>query len=64
MKFADSQTRRGDGDDREQVRFQGRPMDGAMLLEVIETMPTDFDASGNILPTNKFLTHPEHDADL
>jgi hypothetical protein len=38
---------------------RGRPMDGAMLLEVIETMPVDFDVTGNILPTNKFLTHPD-----
>jgi hypothetical protein len=41
------------------IDLQGRPMGGAILLEIIETMPVDFDATGNILPTNKFLTHPD-----
>jgi hypothetical protein len=37
---------------------QGRPMDGRILLELIETMPADFDSNGDILSTNRFLTHP------
>ena len=36
----------------------GKVMDGALLLDVIETLPADFDMDGNILPTSKFLTHP------
>lgn len=37
----------------------GRPMDGAMLLQMTETLPMDFDLSGNILPSSTFLTHPD-----
>lgn len=36
----------------------GRPLDGPMLLEMMSTMPLDFDTNGNILPTTTFLTHP------
>ena len=36
----------------------GRPMDGALLLDSIASMPADFDSQGNILPTSKWLTHP------
>ncbi len=37
----------------------GKPMDGAMLLDITETMPVDFDPQGNILPTSTFITHPD-----
>lgn len=37
----------------------GRPLDGAMLLEVTDAMPVDFDSEGNVLPTTKLLTHPD-----
>jgi hypothetical protein len=40
------------------IDAMGRPLDGPMLLELMRTMPVDFDADGNILPTTKFLTHP------
>jgi len=37
----------------------GRPMDGAMLLDLLGGMQTDFDAEGNVLPSNRLLTHPD-----
>lgn len=36
----------------------GRPLDGAMLLEFLSGLQTDFDSEGNTLQTNKLLTHP------
>jgi hypothetical protein len=41
------------------IDAQDRPIDGAMLLDIIETMAVDFDTTSNIPPTNKFLTHPD-----
>ncbi len=37
----------------------GRPMNGDLLLQMTETLPIDFDLSGNILPSSTFLTHPD-----
>jgi len=37
----------------------GRVMDGTLLLDIIEATPAEFDNEGNILPTGKFLTHPD-----
>jgi hypothetical protein len=41
------------------IDAQGRSMDGAMLLDLMETMPGDFDSTGNILSTTTILTHPD-----
>ena len=40
------------------INAHGRVMDGALLLDLIEAMPAEFDREGNILSTSKFLTHP------
>jgi hypothetical protein len=40
------------------IDARGHPMDGGLLLQMMETMPIDFDSAGNILPTTTLLTHP------
>ncbi len=39
------------------IDARGRPMNGDLLLQMMETMPMDFDSAGNILPTTTLLTH-------
>lgn len=37
----------------------GRVMDGAMLLDLLSGLQADFDSDGNILASNRLLTHPD-----